>query len=70
MNESKKTSDKPGSNYQHSIPKDKEPTDHKTVKKPEDKVYSKDEPHYEDPAKQRETDEQPVHPIKDAPKED
>ncbi|MET4080104.1 hypothetical protein ABIB40_000044 [Pedobacter sp. UYP30] len=70
MTEPKKISDKPGSNYQEEHPKDSEPTDHKTVKKPEDKVYTKDEPHYKNPAKQRENDEQPVHSIKDPPKED
>lgn len=70
MNGPKKTSDKPGSNYQKAVPKDRKPQDHKTVKQPEDKNYTKEEPHYKDPAKQRETDEQPVNPIKDPPKED
>lgn len=61
---------KAGSNYKEEVPSSQEPTDHKTVKKPEDKVYTKDEPHYENPAERRENDEQPVHSIKDAPKED
>lgn len=70
MSESKKISDSLRSNHQENHPSDKEPTDHKTVKKEEDKIYTKDEPHYKDPAKQRENDEQPVHPVKDPPKED
>ncbi len=70
MSEQKKTSDKPGSNYENPIQKDREPVDYKTVKQPEDKVYTKEEPHYKNPAKQRENDEQPVNPVKDPPKED
>ena len=69
MSGPKKTSDKPGSNYEEEIPKDREPVDHRTVKQPEDEVYTKDEPHYKDPATQRENDEQPVNPIKDPPKD-
>ncbi|MBC7416637.1 MAG: hypothetical protein H7325_00590 [Pedobacter sp.] len=70
MSGPKKTSDKPGSTYENELPKDREPTDYKTVKKPEDTHYTKEEPHYKDPAKQRENDEQPVNPIKEAPKQD
>jgi hypothetical protein len=43
--------------------------DDKAVVKPEDKVYKKDNPHFADPAKRREQNEQPVNPIKEAPKE-
>ncbi|WP_026899021.1 hypothetical protein [Daejeonella oryzae] len=36
--------------------------DHKAVVKPEDKVYTKDEAEFENPAKKREEGEQPVNP--------
>lgn len=50
-------------NIEH--PKD----DDKAVVKPEDKVYKKEEPAFDNPAKRREQNEQPVNPIKDPPKE-
>jgi hypothetical protein len=68
-NQPKKKSDKPGSNYEEEIPKDKVPTGDKAVKKPEDETYKGVEPNFKNPAKQREEGEQPVHPIKKAPKE-
>ncbi len=68
-NEIKKKSDKPGSNYEEEIPKDKVPEGDKAVKKPEDLDYQKEEADFKNPAKQREEGEQPVHPIKKAAKE-
>lgn len=67
--EQKKKNDKPSSNYQEEVPKDKVPAGDKAVKKPEDKDYNKEEAHFKDPAKKREQEEQPVHPIKKAPKD-
>lgn len=67
--EPKKKSDKPGSNYLEEVPKDKVPTGDKAVKQPEDQDYNKEEARFKNPAKQREQSEQPVHPVKKAPKE-
>lgn len=61
-------SDKPGSNYQEEVPKGREPVDHKTVRHKNDSTPNK-APKTNNPAKQRELEEQPVHPIKKAPKE-
>jgi len=66
--EPKKKSGKPSSNYLEEIPKDKVPAGDKAVKKPEDKDYQKEEADFKNPAKKREQEEQPVHPIKKAPK--
>lgn len=66
-NEAKKKSNKPSSNYKESIPEDKVPAGDKAVKKTEDKVYQEKEANFKNPAKKRETEEQPVHPIKKAP---
>ncbi|MBO9675079.1 MAG: hypothetical protein J7577_16650 [Sphingobacteriaceae bacterium] len=60
-------SDKPGSNYQTEVPKGREPVDHKTVRKENDSLPNKPV-RTNNPAKQRENEEQPVHPIKKAPK--
>ncbi|AZI27832.1 hypothetical protein EA772_21680 [Pedobacter sp. G11] len=68
MSGPKKTNDNPGSNYEEEIPKGREPEDHKTVRKPNDSTPNKP-PKTENPAKQRENEEQPVDPIKKAPKE-
>ncbi|WP_316811037.1 hypothetical protein [Pedobacter heparinus] len=68
-NAAKKKNESPGSNYQEEIPKDKVPAGDKAVKKPEDKDYNRDNAHFKNPAKKREESEQPVHPIKKAPKE-
>lgn len=67
--EAKKKSDKPSSNYEEEVPKDKVPKGDKAVKKPEDKDYQKEEADFKNPAKQREEGEQPVNPIKKGPKE-
>lgn len=67
--EAKKKSDKPSSNYEEEIPKDKVPQGDKVVKKPEDKDYKKEEADFKNPAKQREEGEQPINPIKNAAKE-
>jgi hypothetical protein len=47
------------------------PNDHggKSKLKPEDKEYHADKPHGGHIAKKHEREEQPVHPIKDPPKE-
>lgn len=68
--EPKKKNDKPSSNVQEPVPEDKVDQGNKAVKKPEDKDYTKDNPQYKDPAKQREREEQPVDPIKKAPTKD
>ena len=63
--EKNKKSEKP-SNYQEPQPKGKVDEGNKVVKKPEDKVYTKDAAmaKTKNPAKQKENSEQPVHPIK------
>lgn len=66
-NEQKKTTDKPGSNYQEIVPEGKVDKGNKVVKKAEDKDYDENEPELEGPAS-REGEEQPVNPIKKAPK--
>jgi len=66
--EPKKKNDKPSSNFREEVPKGKVPAGDKAVKKPEDMDYDRKEPHFKNPAKQREQGEQPVHPIKKAPK--
>ncbi|SFG74130.1 hypothetical protein [Pedobacter insulae] len=63
--EEHKKSEKP-SNYLEPQPKGKVDKGDKAVKKPEDKVY-KGSPNMaktKNPAKQKETSEQPVHPVK------
>lgn len=66
--EPKKKSESPASNYQEEIPKDKVPAGDKAVKKPEDEDYNREEADFKNPAKKREEEEQPVHPVKNAPK--
>ncbi|MCZ4244792.1 hypothetical protein [Pedobacter punctiformis] len=68
MSGPKEKSKKPGSNYEQEIPKGREPVDHKTVKKKEEKQNIK-ELDSKNLAKERELSEQPVHPIKKAPKD-
>jgi len=68
MSGPKITNDNPGSNYQEEVPKGREPVDHKTVRKPNDSLPNKPSK-TDNPAKKRENEEQPVHPIKKAPKE-
>ena len=67
--EPKKKNDNPSSNYREEIPEGGVPTGDKAVKKPEDKVYNKEEAHFKNPAKRKEEGEQPVHPVKHPPKE-
>ncbi len=43
--------------------------DNEAVIKPKDKVYTRDEADFVNPAKRRETDEQPVHPVRNPPKD-
>ncbi|TDG35985.1 hypothetical protein EZJ43_09860 [Pedobacter changchengzhani] len=64
----KTTNNNPGSNYEEEVPKGREPLDHKTVRKENDTVPNLP-PKSENPAKTRELEEQPVHSIKEAPKE-
>jgi hypothetical protein len=49
----------------------KRPNDegHKSIQKNRDKVYHANEPENENIAKRYENEEQPVHPVKKAPKE-
>ncbi|WP_231463082.1 hypothetical protein [Pedobacter sp. Leaf132] len=68
MSGKKEKSDKPGSNYEQEVPKGREPVDNKTVRKANDSSPQKPVK-TEEPAKKRENEEQPVHPIKEAPKE-
>ncbi|MHA4896515.1 hypothetical protein ACXZ1K_17315 [Pedobacter sp. PWIIR3] len=63
----KKKNEKPSSNFREETPKGGVPEGDKAVKQPEDKDYNKEEAGFKDPAKRREQDEQPVHPIKNAP---
>jgi len=69
-NEPKQKNEKPSSNFEETTPKEKVDQGDKAVKKPEDKDYTEENPDFKDPAKQREREEQPVDPIKKAPKED
>jgi len=65
----KKKNDSPSSNYREEIPQGKVPSGDKVVKQPEDKDYNQEEADFKNPAKKREGSEQPVHPIKQAPKD-
>lgn len=68
--EPKKKNEKPSSNFEEPTPEGKVDQGDKAVKQPEDKDYTKEKPAFKDPAKQREREEQPVNPIKQAPKKD
>jgi len=68
--EPKKKNENPSSNFEEEIPKGKVPSGDKVVKKPEDKHYKKEEADFKDMAQRKETDEQPVNPIKTPPAED
>ncbi len=70
MSGPKEKSKKPGSNYEQEIPEGREPSDHKTVRNDKDKSSPNKPPKFKNPAKQREQEEQPVQPIKKAPKKD
>ena len=72
MNQEKnKKSNKPVSNYLEPQPKGKVDKGNKAVLKPEDKIYKRKPAvaKAKNPAKVREESEQPVHVIKDAPKD-
>jgi hypothetical protein len=65
---------KPANSHDKPSPSDtptRRPHDkgHKSIQKPEDKRYHADEPHGGNIAKKHEKEEQPVHPVKKAPKE-
>lgn len=66
--EDKKKNKSPASNFEEEVPKDKVPAGDKAVKKPEDEDYNREEAEFDEPAKKRELEEQPVHPVKKAPK--
>ncbi|TDQ06890.1 hypothetical protein [Pedobacter metabolipauper] len=67
--EPKKKNEKPSSNFQEEAPKGKVPAGDKAVKQAEDKDYTEEEADFKNPAKKREQSEQPVHPVKNPPKE-
>jgi len=69
-NEPTKKNEKPSSNFKEPTPEGKVDEGNKAVKHPEDKDYQQENPDFKDPAKQREREEQPVDPIKQAPKKD
>ena len=56
---------------QDSERKDIKPSknENKAVIQPEDQEYTQDNPEFKDPAKTKETSEQPVNPIKNPPKD-
>jgi len=64
----KDKNEKPSSNFQEETPKGKVPSGDHAVKKPEDKDYNEEEADFKNPAKKRETEEQPVNPVKTPPK--
>lgn len=68
MSGPKETSDQPGSNYKEEVPKGRKPVDNQTVRKPNDSSPNK-HVKTDNPAERRENEEQPVHSIKKAPKE-
>lgn len=68
MSGPKVKSNNPGSNYEEEVPKGRMPVDNKTVRKPNDSTPNMPSK-TDNPAKQRENEEQPVHSIKKAPKE-
>ncbi len=63
----KKTNERPDSNYQEEQPKGGVPSGDNVVKKPEDKDYNAEEADMSDAAERKETNEQPVNPIKTPP---
>jgi len=65
----KKTNEKPSSNFQEETPKGKVPSGDKAVKQPEDKDYTGENADFKNVAKRKETEEQPVNPIKTPPKD-
>jgi hypothetical protein len=66
-NTPKKTNERPDSNYQEELPKDGVPSGNHAVVKPEDKDYEAKDADMSDAADRKETNEQPVHPIKTPP---
>ena len=68
--EPKKKNEKPSSHFEEEFPKGKVPEGDKAVKKPEDKDYHKEDVDFEDMTSRKETDEQPVNPIKTPPSPD
>ncbi|RZM29393.1 MAG: hypothetical protein EOO88_05115 [Pedobacter sp.] len=67
--EPKKKNERPSSNFREETPKGKVPAGDKAVKQPEDKTYTGEEANFKNPAKKREESEQPVHSVKQPPKE-
>lgn len=66
MNNESKKPEKLKPQDSESRPADNE---EKAVVKNHDKSYHRDEANFPDPAKKRENDEQPVHPVKEEPKD-
>jgi hypothetical protein len=64
---SKKTNEKPSSNFQEETPKGKVPEGDKVVKQPEDKDYNKEEAEFRNSGEKREQEEQPVSPVTTPP---
>lgn len=65
----KKTNENPGSNFQEEVPRGKVPAGDQVVKQPEDKDYHAEDADFEDMVQRKETDEQPVNPVKNPPAE-
>jgi hypothetical protein len=66
-NTPKKTNERPDSNFQEELPKDGVPSGNHAVVKPEDKDYEAKNADMSDAADRKETNEQPVNPIKTPP---
>lgn len=60
--------EKPSNNIREKVFNNEIPKGNKAVKKPQDKVYKKEEANFKHIATKREESEQPVHPIKEAPR--
>ena len=68
--EPKKKNERPSSNFEEEIPKDQVPEGEKAVRKEEDKDYNEEDVDFKDAAERKETQEQPVDPIKTPPTDD
>jgi hypothetical protein len=68
--EQKKKNERASSNFEEEIPKDQVPKGEKAVRKEEDKDYNKEDANFENAAERKETQEQPVDPIKTPPTDD
>jgi hypothetical protein len=66
-NAKKKTNERPDSNYKEEVPEDGVPSGNHAVVRPEDKDYEAKDADMSDAAARKETNEQPVNPIKTPP---